>query len=417
MIKKATIFFGSLLYPVYTLPFIISSMFRNERFGYLMFSLFMGYLAYLMVPYDTMDITRHYETFQLLSSSSFSEIGQLGRSFDYAFYVYVWSMAHLGLPKEFIPFSVIFLIYSFYFLALKKVLDNTPARDVEKKHLLSVRALTILGVFLLFNEIRFVGNASGLRNPLAFSMFIYAIFELLYSKRRIKFLSLSIVATFIHISVLPVIIIFLATKWIRTLRLNRWLLIIAYVILLTGTAGILFSLIIKGLEPILRQFGLYFHAYMDVDGAWGLGFYEDKNIRTIVFEKILKPLPLYLAGGYFLVVTKYIQKDLARFLLLFFVFIALVSISRTMLDRYSVLFVMLFIYFLIIELQYKTLTSIKKLFLVGFVSALLLVDIGGLYKYRDIYWRSWGKALIMPMPIMLLERVEPNEYIIRHGGN
>ncbi len=39
-----------------------------------MISLFMGMLAYTMIPYDTMDIVRHYEKFELFSSISFDEL-------------------------------------------------------------------------------------------------------------------------------------------------------------------------------------------------------------------------------------------------------------------------------------------------------------------------------------------------------
>ncbi len=411
---KIFILLGTLLYPFYMLPFILSSMSRNERFGYLLFSFFMGYLAYLMVPYEGFDITRHYNAFNTLSSYNFSEINDYdGSIFKYGFYVYCWGITKLGLPKEFVPFSIIFTIYSLYFLTLKKIIDFTPARNKDALNRISLKMLTLLGVFLIFNEIRFVDATSGLRNMWAFSIFIYAFFDLLYKKKKIKFILLSIIASFIHISVILPIFIYLLTKIIKTLNFNRWLLIIIYILLITGTISILFTLLIKVLEPLLRSLGLYFHAYMDPDGAWGLGYYKTANLNTVILEKFLKPLPLYLASGYFLLVKNYIRKNLARYLLLFFVFIVLVSVSRTMLDRYNILFVSLFIFFLIIELQYKPLTNTKKIFTSCFIVSLLLVDVGGLYKYRDIYWYSWNNILYTPMPITLLESVEPDEYIIR----
>ncbi len=415
--NKILIFLGSLLYPLYTLPLVVSFMLRNKRFGYFLFSFFMGYLAYLMIPYEGFDITRHYAAFNALSTYNFSEINNYdGGIFKYGFYVYCWGVAKLGLPKEFVPFSIIFTVYYLYFLTLKKILDFTPIRDNNTSNKISLKMLTLLGVFLIFNEIRFVDATSGLRNMLAFSIFIYAFFDLLYKKKRFKFLFLSILASFIHISVIIPILIYLITQIIRTLKINRWLLIFGYILLITGMTAILFRLLIESLEPFLRANGLYFHSYMDPDGEWGPGFYADKNIKTVILEKILKPLPLYIAGIYFIFVKDYVRKDLARFLLAFFVFIVLVSVSRTLLDRYNILFVSLFIYFFIIELQYKPLTLMKKIFILCFIGSLLLFDVGGIYKYRDIYWRSWNKIIYKPVPISLMDSVEPNEYIIRHSN-
>ncbi len=416
--SKALILVGSLVYPVYTLPFVISSMLKNQRFGYLLFSFFMGYLAYLMIPYDSFDLTRHYASFNAISGYSFSEIINYDPydKFKYPFYLYCWCVAQLGLPKEFVPFSIIFTLYSLYFLTLKKILDHTPKREKTEttKNYISLYMLTLLGVFLIFNEIRFIGAASGLRNTFAFSIFIYALFDFLYFKKRLKFIVLSILACCVHISVLPIVLIFIFSKVVKILKFNKWLLTLVYIVLITGVVSVLFTLVFKSLEPILRPLGLYSHAYMDVDGAWGLGYFIDKNIKTIILEKYLKPMPVYLAGAYFLLVKNYIRKDLARYLLIFFVFIVLVSVSRTMLDRYSILFVSLFIYFLVIELQYKPLTKVKKIFVACFIVSLLLVDVGGLYRYRGVYLPSWGKIFYTPLPITLLDSVETNEYIQRH---
>ncbi len=414
---KIFILLGTLLYPFYMLPFIFSSMLRNERFGYLLFSFFMGYLAYLMVPYEGFDITRHYNAFNTLSNYDFSEINDYdGSIFKYGFYVYCWNVAKLGLPKEFVPFSIIFTVYSLYFLTLKRIIDFTPARNKDALNIISLKMLTLLGVFLIFNEIRFVDATSGLRNMWAFSIFIYAFFDLLYKKKIFKFILLSILASFIHISVIVPICIYLLTTIIKLLRINRWLLVVAYIFLITGIASILFEILVKALEPILRHYGLYFPSYMDPDGAWGAGFYADKNIKMIILEKILKPLPLYIAGGYFILVRNYVRKDIARFLLAFFLFIALVSVSRTLLDRYNILFVSLFIYFLVIELQYKPLTNLKKIFISCFIGSLILFDIGSGYKYRGLYWPSWNQIFYSPVPISLMDSVEPDEYVIRHGN-
>ena len=98
-----------------------------------------------------------------------------------------------------------------------------------------------------------------------------------------------------------------------------------------------------------------------------------------------------------------------------YVFIAIISVSRTMLDRYSYFFAILFILVLTSEYSTKPFTQAKKVFISLFFIAIILGDIAGMYKYRDIFFPSWSKTFYLPAPVLFLESVEPNEYIRRHG--
>ncbi len=394
------------------LPLTIKSMLKNEYIGYIVFSFFMAYLAYLMIPYSTMDLTRHYESFEYLSSISFDEVYSYQRIFDYVFNLYMWSISHLGLTQEFVPFTVTFFIYFTYFLIFKKIVD-LPSISFPKAITNSLYML--IGLFLVFNEIRFIAVAGSMRNDLAFAIFIYGIINFYLNKNIVTTFILSLVASAIHMAVLPLAIIFFLSNIIQLNRAGRILFIISFILIISGLSGIIFYKIIGFLEPFLRANGLFFHAYMDPDGAWGSGYYQNKNMKTIIVEKFLKPFPFYLAGFYLFFVKKLVLKQAQNYLYMVFIFIAMVSVSRTLLDRYSYFFVLLFIFIFMIELRGKTITSFKKFFIAIFISSMLLMDLSGVVKYRGIFTKSWIKVLYIPAPFMFLYEVREEDYIKRES--
>ena len=405
---KPLVFFGSSLYPLYTLPWVIKYMLKNDNLGYILFSFFMGLLAYTMIPYDTMDITRHYEAFEDISKVNISEVFDYGRVFDYSFNLYMWTIHYIGLPKEFVPFSFIFIQIMFYFLSLKIVIHYSFSNREVPLWFMG------LSLFLILNEIRFIGAASGLRNGLAFSIFIYAQIEYFFAHKRLKFFLLSLLSMLMHMSVIPIFFLTLIATVFRLKTIGKFLFFLSLILLMSGQGSKIFYAIIHILEPFLRSVGLYFHAYMDPDGAWGTNFYADQNMKTIILEKLIKPLPFYLAGIYLLWVKDFKNIYIQNYLYYAYIFIALVSASRTMLDRYSYYFVLFFILFFLSEISSKGVSKLKKIFIAIFISSLLLMDAGGLAKYRDIiiYWKSF---FYTPAPFLFLQDIEPKDYIHRES--
>jgi hypothetical protein len=186
-------------------------------------------------------------------------------------------------------------------------------------------------------------------------------------------------------------------------------------VLITGISTNIFFYVIGKLEPFLREHGLYFHAYMDPDSKWGANFYAGKNIKTIILEKYIKPAPFFLSALYLYKVKKSVLPKMQNFLYVLFIFIAMVSVSRTMLDRFSYFYVLIFIYYLLAEIAIKDLSKFKKIFISVFITSLLLMDFGGLIKYRDVVIKSWAQFFWKPAPMLFLESTEPYEYIKRES--
>lgn len=265
--NKLIIFIGSLFYPIYFLPLAFQYVIKNEKFGYFMISLFMGMLAYTMIPYDTMDIVRHYEKFELFSSISFDELFLEGRLVDYIFNVYAWAIINIGLSKEFVPLSVTFISYYFYLIAFKIIIDREFASS--QSLYVSYKYIVFLGFFLIINEIRFMDAASGLRNIFSFSMFSYALINYIYTKKYFSLILLSLLAIGIHFSAFIALLIFLVSHFIRIGTFSKVIYVVCYFLFVLGATDIIFYFAINKLEPYLREYGLYFPSYFDEDGVWG----------------------------------------------------------------------------------------------------------------------------------------------------
>ncbi|QLB20573.1 hypothetical protein A6B43_03030 [Vespertiliibacter pulmonis] len=365
-----------------------------------------------MIPYDTMDIVRHYDMFLTFKDIPVSDVYEYGRNVDYIFSLYSWLIINIGLPKEFIPFSTTFFSYILYFLSFYKIINTFFNKDISS---ISFKLLTVIGFFLLINEIKFMDTANGLRNACAFSLFTYAMSNYVIRGGKIYFLCLSAFSICIHASAALLLLPFLVSLILKG-RVPKGIILISYLILIIGASGLFYS-IIELLEPILRSNNLYYPSYFDPDGVWGAGYYENANLNTIVFEKYIKPLPYYVAGIYFIFVNKYASKKMASFLIVLFFCIACLSVSRTIFDRLNNIFVILFILFLVMELCQKKFTILKKIFIFIFISSSIFMSLGSLYKYRDIYWPSWNKILYTPLPVLFLtNEILPDNYIIRNSG-
>lgn len=400
------------LYPLYSFPGILRSIIAREKFGFFLLSLFMGLSGYLLVPYTSMDLTRYYFDFNTIKTLSLGEVINNSSS-HLGINVVMWGLSSLGLPKEAMPLIFVTLSYYLRIIILLYILDDYKSA----KHAFTGKLFVLVFAFILFDEIRFIGAASGLRNELAFAISLLGLYFLFSRKKTVKGYSFLFLATFMHSStVIFVIFAFIAKRNIYN-KLFRILFIFSLIIIITGTSDIVFYSLMDLMKPYLIAIDAYHPAYFSRDGRWGAAFWSSFNFKTFVLEKYIKPLPFYVAGIYLLVVYKTIIPEYRRFLYLLFITIAVVSVSRTLFDRYNYFATLLFIIMLIIEYRLHPFTLFKKVFLVIFIISLLAVNIANTYKYRDIFSPSWFKMLYLPMPLLLKKSVEPDEYIIRHGGD
>lgn len=383
------------------------SMLRGERFGYFLLSIFFGLLGYLMIPYDTMDITRHYADYKLIAQMSLSEVltKDPARMF---LYLLMWGVRNIGLPKEIIPFLFVSVTYYLPFSIILYILKDYP----RKKKSLTTVSFIIIFSFIILNELRFVAIASGLRNNLAFSMSLLSIYLILSRKQKGLGVFLMVLSCIIHPSTILIAIVFMVSRVKQLHKPARFLFFIGIIIIITDASSFLFFSVMDYLKPLLIMLDAFHPSYFSRNGSWGGGFWETANFKTILLEKYIKPMPIYIAAIYLILVRSSVP-DFRRLLYLLFFLVSIISISRTLFDRYAYFITLLFIVVMMIEYRLKEINRIRKVFIFVFMISLIAMDSAGLYKYRDIYSISWKKVLYTPVPFLLMESVEPEEYLIR----
>lgn len=411
---KPMIFFGTLSFPIYTAPFLLRDMFKGEKLAYWLFALYMAFSAYLMIPYNDFDLTRHYENFNLMKVTEFDKIMIADPWIKHYFFnVYMWVIGHLGLPKEFTPFSIAFIKYTLYFATFQRIVQAYfPLRSSS---MMSQKWIMIVFLLLLIGMIRFVGDTSGLRNSWAFSIFIYSIVAYYLNNWRIRSYVLLVLAMGIHLSLVPLVLIFFISNFKAFNKISRIIFVLSALLLLTGMSDRLFYAVMGALKPYLLSIGFWMPDYMAPDGKWGAGYFANQRFAIVVLEKYIMPSAFYLSAIYLLISKHLTFEKVRTFLYLSFSFVVLVSISRTMLSRYAYFFEMLFVFVLLTEYMSKPMTRFKKLFLIAFIGAVIAIKLAGIYRYRIIYIKSWAPTLYTPAPVMMLRDVGPKLYLIPNG--
>jgi hypothetical protein len=385
-------------------------MSKNDKIGYFLFSLSMAYSAYLMIPYFDFDLTRHYDDFVRISTVEFDEIFEVDpRPKHYFFNVYMWFIHQIGLSKQFVPFFITFAKYMFLFLSFRKILTAYPPNDIAG--MFPKKYYMIAFLILLIGTIQFVRDVSGLRNNLAFAVFIYGVLVYYLDRKFLLSFILFVLAAGIHLSLIPLIAFLYISSFLKENKVLRIVFVVSIIVLLTGLADNLFFGIIKFFKPFLQAHGLYFSYYMSPNGKWGAGYFADKGLATLLLEKYIRPGAFYLAGVYLLVVPRLTFKKIKTFLYVAFIFIVIVSVSRTMLDRYSYFFKFLFLFVLMSEYATKPITQFKKYFFILLIGIVLSTKMISVYRYGAVYIDSWKETLYVPAPIMMLRGLESNMYI------
>jgi len=408
---KPMLLFGTLSFPVYMIPFLFRDMFKGDKLAYFLYALYMGFSAYLMIPYNDFDLTRHYEHFELMRQISFDNILTADPFIKHYFFnVYMWLVGHAGLPREFVPFSFAFTKFMFYFATFEMLLRYyLPKRDATT---VSVIWIKIIFLLLIIGLVRFVGDTSGLRNSLAFATFLYAIMAYYLEHKRFSVYLLLVLAMGIHLSVVPLVLLFFVSNIFKFPGFARVIFIISAVLLLSGKSDYLFYTLMAALKPYLVSIGFWMPDYMAPGGKWGAGYFANQRFAIVILEKYIMPSAFYLATLYLLIVKDLTFKRIKTFLYLSFSFVVLVSVSRTMLARYAYFYEFLFVFVMLTEFITKPMTKFKKLFLLLFIASVIAIKMAGIYRYRIIYIKSWAATLYTPASVLLLRDMTPDKYLV-----
>lgn len=183
-----------ILFFTYIILMMLSVFFnrKNLKYYFMIISLVFAILAFIYVPNNRMDLYRHYNMLEMCRQYGFDYIIN---SNDYknlpiaAIYMYVISMFKLN---GFLPFITAYIVYK---LSLNLVYYSGIRYNISRKSML-------LTAYFFIGTSNYMGIISGIRNPLAITIFIYLLYWEIIERRYVKFCWIGyILVCFVHLSV------------------------------------------------------------------------------------------------------------------------------------------------------------------------------------------------------------------------
>lgn len=377
-----------LLSPLLALPYILLGIYRQEKSAYLLFSLFIGLLAWLQVPMA--DLFRH-----TLNAYNYFEkpLSRIDNNPDFIIPLANWFLMNNGIPYQYL--RLVSVSESFFVLTVVfQYMVSTSEREYTQ-----CEAFLRFCILWLFFE--FIQTTSGVRYGFALCQYVFAM-HLAFNKRNyIGAFMFALMATKIHDSfsyLIPISIL------LYVLCVSRKVSIIILFVLST----IALAVISRFSYMLGRRADWYFEGGTSVSGS---GFQNITIYGLILFILIrIFLLPyVYLAFKYFSSSAKWTRMAM--------VWIILCCVFLTNSDMlFRIAFVMSSIgIFLLLDVESRIKISKKMITLVlwcGIATTFL-----NTVNYRNYIINSRFQYIAMPVPIILQNHYE-KQWIMEHvSGN
>lgn len=196
-----------LLFPLYSLPWVIYRVFQFEKVAFVQFAFFMGLVGMLYPPSG--DMYRYYQDFLLYKGLDWDTFLLLATiNFDYLLALISY---FLGIVN--IPFDISRFIYNFlgYYLLGKLYLQIRKDNPILAEEHYKNKAFLVFFVISLSNFL----FRSGLSNIL----FLYGLYYILYKNEK-KYYIFVFLAVFNHFSFIIFAVLFLISKF-YTLKIHK----------------------------------------------------------------------------------------------------------------------------------------------------------------------------------------------------
>lgn len=377
-----------LLSPLLALPYIFLGIYKQEKSAYLLFSLFIGLLAWLQVPMA--DLFRH-----TLNAYNYFEkpLSRIDNNPDFIIPLANWFLMNNGIPYQYL--RLVSVSESFFVLTVVfQYMVSTSEREYTQGE-----AFLRFCILWLFFE--FIQTTSGVRYGFALCQYVFAM-HLAFNKRNyIGAFMFALLATKIHDSfsyLIPISIL------LYVLCVSRKVSIIILFVL----SAIALAVISRFSYMLGRRADWYFEGGTSVSGS---GFQNITIYGLILFILIrIFLLPyVYLAFKYFSSSAKWTRMAM--------VWIILCCVFLTNSDMlFRIAFVMSSIgIFLLLDVESRIKISKKMITLVlwcGIATTFL-----NTVNYRNYIINSRFQYIAMPVPIILQNHYE-KQWIMEHvSGN
>lgn len=387
-----------LVNPLISTPFVFIELINKKKYAIGLLAVFFGILGYITIPLDTDDLIRHYADFLDISRLSTSQFfSELWLSNDYAFKLLQYSLARLGLSKQFLPFVCVSIVYYIKLSILYSVV--TKVKEVDRRVYIYLLLIFILGV-------NFRASVLSMRNSVAIHLFLYGVYNWFIEEKSIKgytYLFLAAVTHFMTLVYLPFLIIAhipLVKKYIK------YVFYFSFIFYFINT-----NLITSLLGYWVDQTGIisanYAEAY--IDGFWATDFVDSTSFKGKIFMQIAN-LPYYFTLFYLLIFKKKITSKTDVLLYVSATWCNLLFVLPNLFGRYSSLPTLLFLIVFVIDmpkLRYRYWRNLLySLFLIS-----LLYSFSQMYSMRQTIAESYPKMIYETLPTVFFNEIQPSDYI------
>lgn len=377
-----------LLSPLLALPYILWGIYRQERSAYFFFSLFLGFLAWLQIPFA--DLFRHTMNAYDYLGKPISYVFQNNLSSDFFIPLISWILVNKDIPYQFLR---LFAITESFFLMT--IIFNYM---IEKSNREYTNDEVFIRFCILYFFFEFIRTTSGVRYGFALYQYVFALHLAINKRSYLSALFFATLAMEIHISFAFFIPISIFLFYVCT-SIKR------IVIILGGISFILLTLISKFSFMLGRRAEWYFDGGTSISGTHQITIYG--FILFVAVRLFLLPYGV-LAIKYFNRHSKWCR------IALVWIGVSIIFITNiTVMLRTTFIFSAIGI-FSLLEIEFREM--IQKRFIRFLLLCGIMTTFFNVINYRTIILNSRYHYITMPVPVILQNQYE-NQWILEHIDN
>lgn len=257
--KSVLVIFSFILFPLYSVPWIIQGMMRLEKWAFVLWAFFMGLVGILYPPVgDAYQYTKDFYLYEGCSWEFFLEL--LSLKFDFLLSFLSYFIGIIGWNFDISRFIYNFLSYLILGTIFLDIVKNNFSLQANKQIVIYA-----LGTFITFSFITYLW-----RFGFSTALFAYGSYLLVYKSKKQGWIFV-ILSILNHISFL-LFAIGLLIQQMGLLRFPKWVVVVLCLGSLFLNSSVLASILPYMPTDIVQRFGTYVDGYYATDyfadGSW-----------------------------------------------------------------------------------------------------------------------------------------------------
>lgn len=273
-VKKYTLLsvFAFAILPLYSTPLIIVGMLNRQRWAFVLWACFMGFIGILYPPSG--DLYMYTQDFLLYKDCDFNSFLELQRlNFDFVLPSISFLLGKLGLPFDLSRFFYNFV--SYYLIG-----DMFLMISGENKHLKGNKYIYALLAFLTISVSLYL-----FRFFFSMVLLAYGVYKIVYQGKKSGYIYL-LLSCLNHFSFIIFVFVFLLSRF-RLFYFHKTALLLLFVFIFLIDGSLVLSIFQYFPIEIIERFIVY------LDGYWAGEFLNDTSIKYRIMV-LLQSLVAYI---------------------------------------------------------------------------------------------------------------------------